>query len=255
MHRRFSRRVEVRFWRRGEETGHLGFTTNLSKSGLFLGSATALRPGERLRVEILDRTNGFVAEGEVARVHRVSLAMRQVEQPGVGIRFLTPEELIEELVPLARQAGPAVVQGSAGEAPAAPARAGEGADAESPTATADEVEEGGEIDASAPARRTIPVAFDDPSTFLSVFHRDIQSGGLFVSTAEPVELRETVWIELQLPIADQRPKLFEAVVVQRFPATGAVPPGRNVLAGMAVQFLEPERVLADLRPLLDSMRR
>ena len=246
VHRRFAKRVEVRFWRRAETQSHSSFTTNLSKSGVFLGSASALVPGERLRVEIVDRDNGFFAEGRVVRVHRVSIALRHIDQPGVGVRFMMPEELVEELLPLARQAGPGTAQ-LAAQPPLGP-----------PPGRLEPEElasEGEEIDASAPATRVVPVTFDDPSTFLSVYHRDIQSGGLFVSTAEPAALHETVWIELQLPLNDERPKLFEALVVQRFPAEGAVAPGRNLLGGMAVQFLEPEKVVAELKPLIQRLRR
>ena len=101
IHRRFSRRIELRYWRPGEVQGHTAYTTNISKSGLFLNSAIALMPGERLRLEIVDRESGFFAEGRVARVHRVALALRQVDQQGVGVRFLLPEELVENFMPIA----------------------------------------------------------------------------------------------------------------------------------------------------------
>jgi len=277
IHRRFPRRIELRFWRPGEAQGHAGYTTNISKSGLFLGSATGLMPGERLRLEIVDRENGFFAEGRVARVHRVDLALRHIDQPGVGVRFLLPEELVEDLVPLARQFGPAAQSGKAVESGPfttsdrrtvdafAEGSAGANRSDGSADSAGSDAKKNGDpvpvpvsIPAPEPALsrdKVVPVSFVDSSAFLSTFHRDITAGGLFVSTATPMALQETVWIEMHLPIAGDRPKLFAARVIQRFDPAAVVLPGRNVLAGMAVQFIEPEKVLAELRPLVAVLRR
>jgi Tfp pilus assembly protein PilZ len=260
IHRRFARRIELRYWRPGETLGHTAYTTNISKSGLFLSSATALTPGERLRLEIIDREAGFFVEGRVARLHRVALALRQVEQQGAGVRFLLPEELVENLVPLARQSGPATQGGrpvQPGPAPdvdgwtdeALPGGSGsDGAEASVPPA---ESGAGTELDRG----DIVPVSFSDPSAFLSTYHRDISAGGLFVSTPTPMALQAEVWIELQLPIPGERPRLFAARVVQRFEPQAAVGGGRNLLSGMAVQFTEPEKVLEELKPLLAVLRR
>jgi Tfp pilus assembly protein PilZ len=271
VHRRFPRRVEIRFWRHGESQVHSSFTTNISRTGLFLGSASSLIPGERLRLEILDADKGFIVEGRVARVHRVSLALRHVEQPGVGVRFLQPEELVEEFLPvLARQAGRAVPVAATAEhvddrptesePVAVPARAPEPPPA-APPPTPPPRQEPKSSDARIPTapspsdRKIVPVAFDDASAFLSVFHRDIQSGGLFVSSDAPAELNETVWIELRLPLDDERPELIPARVVQRFAPEAAVGTGRNLISGMALQFLDPERVVDHLKPKLAKLRR
>jgi Tfp pilus assembly protein PilZ len=275
IHRRFPRRIELRFWRPADAQTHTGYTTNISKSGLFLGSAAALMPGERLRLEIVDRQSGFFAEGRVARVHRVALALRHVDQPGVGVRFLLPEELVEELVPLARQSGP-VTQGGQALDPADfppydqatdeafPEEAGDHPEpTEPPERGKPSAPQAPPLSAHAAAReavldtsrdKIVPVSFADSSAFLGTYHRDITAGGLFVSTATPMALSEKVWIELHLPLPGERPKLFAARVIQRFSAEAAVGPGKNVLAGMAVQFLDPERVLAELKPLLPRLR-
>jgi Tfp pilus assembly protein PilZ len=263
IHRRFPRRIELRFWRPGESQGHAAYTTNISKSGLFLNSSVALMQGERLRLELVDREHGFVAEGKVARVHRVALALRQVDQQGVGLRFLPPDELVESLVPLARQSGP-VTRGGQPVAPEPDDAVDEG----SMVAGDDSADAAGvDAGAAAVARRAqesamdvhrdkvVPVQFPDPASFLSTYHRDITAGGLFVSTPDPMPLQATVWIEMQLPISGERPRLFAARVVQRFEPQAAVGEGRNLLSGMAVRFIEPEKVLEELRPLLAILRR
>ena len=218
--------------------------------------------GERLRLEIIDRESGFFAEGRVTRVHRVPLALRHVDQQGVGVRFLLPEELVENLVPLARQSGPATQGGREVESDSpVPSTAGRRrrsrrgrrcpvSDGQPPGADA-----GGPRRWTSSATRSSRSAFADPSAFLSTYHRDISAGGLFISTPTPMALQEAVWIEMQLPIPGERPKLFAARVVQRFDPLAAVGSGRNLLSGMAVQFVEPEKVLAELKPLLDALRR
>lgn len=268
----------MRFWRRGDPQAHSAFTTNISRTGLFLGSASALQSGERLRLEIVDPERGFYVEGRVARVHRVSLALRHVEQPGVGVCFLPPDELIDEFLPAGMRpaeplraetlgAAPRSAEAPAPVAPtpAAPAQAAPTPVAQTPASSAPPAPpaaDPGRSDATRPMagaageprQRVVPVRFDDASAFLSVFHRDIQSGGLFVSSAEPAELNEVVWVELHLPLADARPELFQARVVQRFEPEAAVGTGANILAGMALQLLDPERAVSTLRPLLAKIR-
>ena len=43
-------------------------------------------------------------------------------------------------------------------------------------------------------------------------------------------------------------------MVQRFAPEAAVGGGKNLLSGMAVQFLDPEKVVADLKPRLARLR-
>jgi hypothetical protein len=286
---RHSRRIEVRFWRHGHDQPHSGFTIDLSKTGMFLGTSMALEPGERLRIEAVDRDRGFVVEGQVARVHRVATALRHVQQPGVGVRFLGPGELVANLLNVAKPAAaaaarPAVVGSAPAAAPIAPAPPapapaaappppavrpapprvperdsledlfGPNPDAESASATTPA--------ATAPApplappspsvARTVPVEFASRDGFLAVYGRDIAAGGLFVTTDTPAGLHEVVQIDLRPPIHAGKRFCFEARVVQRFdPQSGGGKPG---LTGMGVQFLDPDRVRAALAPIVAELR-
>lgn len=253
---RFPRRFEVRFWRRGESEAHTGFTTNVSVSGLFLGTGHSVSMGERIRLEVVDEDHGFIAEGRIARVHRVALALRHVEQPGIGVQFLLPEALVAELVPAARAAAGSF-RGPARELREAPPRERRGSPAA--TATAEDradAPDGGPVAAEKNGGlEVIPVDFVDASSFLSVYHRDISAGGLFLSTESPASLHDVVVIELRVPTVELGPLQFKARVVHRIEPTGAVGQGRNLLAGMGVQFVEPERVLEALAPVLAALRR
>ena len=249
--------MEVRFWLRGNPQAHSGFTVDVSRSGMFLGTSVALKPGERLRLELIDRENGFMVEGEVARVHRVSAALRHVQQPGVGVRFLPPADLVGELLRTGRKRpetltlsqvrfdrgasvpGSEPLSGGArpsvGESPPKPGEAGIG--------------DLGLL----PEPRVVPVEFVDRASFLAVYHRDIAAGGLFVTSDEPAPLHTTVTIELRPPVPVPQPLRFEARVVHRFDGGGEE--GRERVSGMGVQFLDPDRVRATLAPIVLGLRR
>jgi len=281
---RHARRIEVRFWRRGNPQPHSGFTVDVSRSGLFLGTAVPLDPGERLRLELVDRERGFIVEAEVARVHRVALVLRHVEQPGIGVRFLAPAELVSDLIagsktrtsqtpahfrmPGAAPPRPAASTPQAGAEPRKPPPVplanqrelddlfGEGpppaAGASAPALPTPAVT--GSAPEAIGSSRSVAVEFVDRASFLSVYHRDIAAGGLFVTSDVPAALQEIVVIELRPPIRTPHPLRFEARVVHRFdPASGTG--GKGGLAGMGVQFLDPDRVRAALAPVLTELRR
>ena len=64
------RRVQVQFWRRGEPTAYIGYTTNISMTGMYVATNSPMPSGARIRVEILDRDRGFMVEGVVAHALR-----------------------------------------------------------------------------------------------------------------------------------------------------------------------------------------
>jgi Tfp pilus assembly protein PilZ len=253
---RHSRRVEVRFWRRGNPQPHSGYTVDVSKSGMFLGTSVQLEPGERVRLEVLDREKGFIIEGQVARIHRVALALRHLEQPGVGIRFLVPAELVAELLQGAklRTGSSASLPRPPGMSPATSSPR-EPAPSAAPTPPPAFATAASAAPASAPTRaaRSIPVEFVDRASFLAVYHRDIAAGGLFVTTDSPAALHEIVLIDLRPPLPASSPLQFEARVVHRIdPQSGG---DRSGSSGMGVQFLDPDRVRATLAPVLTELQR
>jgi Tfp pilus assembly protein PilZ len=241
---RHQRRVEVRFWRRGNPQPHSGYSVDVSKSGMFLGTSVPLEPGERVRLEVLDREKGFIIEGQVARIHRVALALRHLEQPGVGIRFLVPAELVGDLL----QGSKPRMTGSSTGLTRPPGVAG-------PAPTAAPRDPAPASAAPAPAAgtrppRAIAVEFVDRAAFLAVYHRDIAAGGLFLTSDSPASLHETVLIDLRPPVAPGAPLLFEARVVHR---QDGASDGLSRHAGMGVQFLDPDRVRAALAPVLEQL--
>jgi len=254
---RRSRRLEVRFWRGGKDQAFSGFTTNISTSGLFLGTTQSLQPGERIRIELVDRIAGFIIEGQVARVHRVAIPLRHVDQPGAGIRFLEPDELISALVPALRDRSASARRRAMVASSEEEGALERGAANNGDRATDDPVDEGADAGTDPPSAGDAPrieVDFSDRSSFLSVYHRDLSAGTLFVSTDVPAAVDDVVLIELHPPVESDRPLCFEAKVVHRFEPKAAVGNGRNVLAGMGVRFADVEGLKKALEPVLTKLR-
>jgi len=218
------RRVQVQFWKRGEPHAYPGYTTNISLTGMFIASRSPFPPGTRLRIEVLEGQRGFMVEGVVAHARKVHGELMRLSSPGMGVRFLSVEDLVRELIP-----------GGQGdqEVPAPPPSR--------PSEPVPEVREG---------VGTFAVHFLGPGEFLEVYRRDIVNGGLFVSTRYPGRLQEAVNVELHPPFPQAAPVLVRARVVQRFePAADAF--GPNLLSGMGVELLDLASVVERLRPFVE----
>ena len=93
------RRVTVRFWKQGDSTAFSGHTTNISTTGMFLASNSPAPSGARVRIEVMERERGFVVEGVVVHARKVRPELARISESGMGIRFLTVEDLVGELLP------------------------------------------------------------------------------------------------------------------------------------------------------------
>ncbi len=252
----------MQFWKRGEPHAYPGYTTNISLTGMFIGTRSPLPPGTRLRIEVLEGDRGFMVEGVVAHARKVRGEMMRLTQPGMGVRFVSVEDLVRELVP-SGYGYEELPQGQAGPLP--PLEEGE---AESdPTPFIPElpvapppvppVSRPPEPIPPIPTPRegggTFAIHFLNPGEFLDVYRRDIVNGGLFVSTRFPGRLQETVNVELHPPFPNAQPVLVRARVVQRFEPSGDSL-GPNLLAGMGVELLDLPTVVDSLQPYVAGMQ-
>jgi PilZ domain-containing protein len=215
------RRVQVQFWKRGEPQASPGYTTNISLTGMFVATRSPLPPGTRLRIEVLEGERGFMVEGVVAHARKIHGELVRLSQPGMGVRFLSVEDLVRELIP-----------GGHGDPEVPPPH--------QPSAPTPATKEG-----------VFAVHFHSPGEFLEIYRRDIVNGGLFVSTRHPGRLQETVDVELHPPFPWARPVLVRARVVQRFEPTSDGFGDPNLLAGMGVELLDPASVVEKLRPFVE----
>ena len=81
------RRVQVHFWKQGDPTPHIGYTANISLTGMFIVTNTPLSSGSRIRVELVDRERGFMVEGVVAHARKMAPALAASTSRGWGCAF------------------------------------------------------------------------------------------------------------------------------------------------------------------------
>lgn len=268
------RRVQVQFWKRDEPHAYPGYTTNISMTGMFIATRSPYPPGTRLRVEVLEGERGFVIEGIVAHARKIRGELMRLSQPGMGVRFMTVEELVRELIP----AGHGIEELPGAPMPPAPPLAPGAVEREmdwtpvpplsaspqmprmsspqpAPTAAPSSPSPQAPPRPAQPSPPSIPtpregagtfaVQFLSPEEFVEVYRRDIVNGGLFVSTRYPGRLQETVNVELHPPFPGAAAVLVRARVVQRFePSSGG---GPNLLSGMGVELLDLPALIEKLQ--------
>lgn len=211
---RHYRRVQVRFWPQGESQAVQGITNNLSLQGTFVNSHKIFPRGTRLRVELQLAGSILNLEGIVAHAHRIPPELRALGTQGMGIRFLTPEELLR------------------------PVLGGKGATT-TPTKS------------RAEAQKVYPVRFESPKRFLDCFRRDLVNGGIFVRTTRPSRMREIVSIELHLPAPEARMIEARGRVVQVLEPRST--PTGNAAGGMGLELIDLEALIEALTPIVQRL--
>jgi Tfp pilus assembly protein PilZ len=276
---RRARRVQVQFWKQGEPTAYVGYTTNISMTGMFVATNSPMPSGTRIRVEVIDRNRGFMIEGVVAHARKVRTELAAITQSGMGVRFLSMEELVRELIPAAYgqteeiphnadrgsfstspnlHAEPDVPEPAAEPAPPRPAPAATPAREPVRTPTPPAVSLRSDPQRPAPAFTgsggAFSIRFSNADEFLEVYRRDILQGGLFVSTRYPARMQETVSVELHPPLAFAEPVVIRARVVQRFEPGADSTGSPNLLAGMGLELIDLAALVERLQPIVERLR-
>ncbi len=277
------RRVQVHFWRQGDPVAYVGYTTNISLTGMFVATNSPVSSGARIRIEVVDRDRGFVVEGVVAHARKSPVELARLNQSGMGVRFLSVEELVRELMPAGLATGTEEIPQDAPRAEPPPPEAPPGMTepfpvvpsspsrsvlpdppppVPRPPSTAPAPDPPPRIVTPPPPRRppapveptggSFTVHFSGVEEFLEVYRRDILQGGLFVSTRYPARLQETVNVELYPPGFVVDPVLVRARVVQRFEPQSDC--GPNLLAGMGLELLDVPALLERLAPVVERLR-
>ena len=104
--KRHARRLKVRFGEKGANPifSHIGFTNDVSATGLFVVTGQRPKLGTRMHLEVtLPGELPLFIEGVVTRQVLVPPELRQVVRAGFGIRYLQGQELIGELVPAMKE--------------------------------------------------------------------------------------------------------------------------------------------------------
>lgn len=95
--RRFAKRSQVRYWIGDDPRARTGFINDISSTGVFVVTPYPLDRGTEIRLEILDGDSVLSFEAVVARRVWVAPDLRRIGPTGMGVRFLTPESLVERL--------------------------------------------------------------------------------------------------------------------------------------------------------------
>lgn len=239
---RTTRRLPVRFRSRNQpgEAPRRGYTTNVSAGGMYVATTNPFPSGTVLRCYVGDGPHDVVLDGVVAHSHRIARELgTAVGTGGMGVRFYTVRELLEQVNPAgvapppAARSEPEPVLDSPPDDPPPPSPEASAVGAPSspapsaPTAPPPTVESPG-----GPHGPVVPAEFDSVEAFAEVYRRDASHGGLFVSTEKPYALGETVAVEVRVP--GREPVRLAAQVVHRL-APGELPGGP---VGVGVQFLD-----------------
>jgi Tfp pilus assembly protein PilZ len=97
-YKRYPRRLSVKYGEK--DLSRNGFTRDVSSTGIFVVAQQFPPIDSRLHMQIFIDAMKFVfVEGVVKRHKMVPPQMRQVEPAGFGIRFLSRDELLSEIVP------------------------------------------------------------------------------------------------------------------------------------------------------------
>jgi hypothetical protein len=272
--RRWPRQLEVRFWKQGEGgQGTRAISTNVSRTGIFVRTQAVLPSGSRIRLALGHSGRDFTIEGIVMRALRTPAHLQSAMPSGMGVRFLSADELLEDLLPAIDFRAEERVPGS----PETPTRGVSGLSADNvvrpgarlvepdrpaprltppsgplqvPTSTPPMTPPESQRPAEPVAPLQVyPLHFRDSEQFRRVFDRDVKTGGLFINTSNPPALDAIIQVEVSVEGLGVPPIPLQARVVHRLEPPSGSSPG-NLLAGMGVQFLDVGRAVERLRALL-----
>ena len=94
---RVGRRFKVSFRPFGGLTYNVGYTPNVSRTGMFVATMQPPRPGDKVSVEITGNDGFLRLDAVVVHARRVPPVQQQTEPSGMGLRFLEPGESAEVL--------------------------------------------------------------------------------------------------------------------------------------------------------------
>lgn len=220
--KRHARRLRVRFGAM-HEAGfpHVGITSDVSATGLFVISTQRVKPGDRLHLELtLQDEKPLYAEVVVARKVDVPPELRQVVHAGFGARYLTGTELMGVLVPSLIGQGHRV-----GTAPIQVAREPDLAPDPPPAAPSP---------APPPVDAFVQV-YDSVTAWNEAVEREFKRGGVFLWCPAPQASNALVTITFDLRFAGRQVALPARVV-------HSAPPGPDGRHGVALMFTDPGAV-------------
>ena len=106
--RRFAKRSQVRYWIGDDSRARNAFCNDVSATGAFIVTPHPPVRGTELRLKIIDDSAVLDFHAVVARRAWVAPDLRRLGPTGMGVRFLTHDELIRRLTTSGEQREPAM---------------------------------------------------------------------------------------------------------------------------------------------------
>jgi PilZ domain-containing protein len=94
---RYRRRVEVHYQAEGH-AARIGYSGNISTSGMMLRTPRVLAPGTLLSLEVRFPQGTIVLAGRVVWAREGPLTLLSTGRIGMGIKFIDPPDDLEELL-------------------------------------------------------------------------------------------------------------------------------------------------------------
>lgn len=90
--RRLNRRLPVQFRPFGELQSHVGYTSNLSETGMFVATIRPLKPGTQVDIEVGDKKRAQHLDAVVVHARKMPPGYQRVHPSGMGLFLLHPAE-------------------------------------------------------------------------------------------------------------------------------------------------------------------
>jgi hypothetical protein len=97
--KRYVRRILVSFWVDGGSREYKGYTTTVSRSGIFIATSHLPARGSQVRLSMTHKGGTATIEGKVVRVKQVPIALRQVQQAGFGLSLTGGVDALVAILP------------------------------------------------------------------------------------------------------------------------------------------------------------
>lgn len=178
--RRYPKRIVVHFVVAGNATRQMGYTTNISPTGMFVSANHIPPQGAKITVELANRDATITVEGEVVRQRVVPPQLRAVQQAGFGLRFLGDARAVAALLPADAASAFEVVPDAATPVTTAPPSA---ATAPVPVPVAPQGSSGIELPASHEGT-LLKMTLSGPIAVAELLRRELRFGAIYVPGAD-----------------------------------------------------------------------
>ena len=103
--RRLPRRFPVKFRLIGASETHVGYSTNISQTGMFVATMRPEKPGTEIDLELTGKKHRMRLDAVVVHARKVPAVWQRLRPSGMGVRFLEPDQNAEGLRQVVGSAG------------------------------------------------------------------------------------------------------------------------------------------------------